>query len=175
MILAPGKRVYIQSYKHDGSLHRTWAMGYVLDADDEKVVLVTDKTWVTESDGRRWLTREPAICYFYYHYWMNVICMMRKNGLYYYCNLASPVLWDSEALKYIDYDLDIKVFPDGKRALLDEDEYAEHSEEMHYSSEIKEIVEDEVNTLNQWIDEHKGPFDPEEIDEWFEKYLAMVQ
>ena len=24
--------VYIQSYKHDGSLHRTWAKGYVIEA-----------------------------------------------------------------------------------------------------------------------------------------------
>ena len=35
-------------------------------------------------------------------------------------------LCDEEALKYIDYDLDIKVYPNGKYHLLDEDEYEQH-------------------------------------------------
>ena len=36
--------------------------------------------------------------------------MIRDNGISYYCNLASPFVLDKEALKYIDYDLDVKVF-----------------------------------------------------------------
>ena len=42
--------IYIQSYKHDGSLHRTWAKGYVLEANEQRFVVVTNKTWVIESD-----------------------------------------------------------------------------------------------------------------------------
>ena len=34
--------VYIQSFKHDGSLHRTWATGYVIEANDQRIVAVTD-------------------------------------------------------------------------------------------------------------------------------------
>ena len=49
--------------------------------------------------------------------------MLREEGVYYYCNLSSPFAYDSEALKYIDYDLDIKVYPDMTYTLLDEDEY----------------------------------------------------
>ena len=52
--------VYIQSYKHDGSLHRTWAKGYVIEANERRIVAVTNKTLVSESDGRKWVTREPA-------------------------------------------------------------------------------------------------------------------
>ena len=37
-----------------------------------------DHTLVTESDGRTWITREPAIVYFHSEYWFNVICMFRK-------------------------------------------------------------------------------------------------
>jgi protein associated with RNAse G/E len=39
--------------------------------------------------------------------------MIRKKGIYYYCNLASPAIMDNGAVKYIDYELDVKVFPDG--------------------------------------------------------------
>ncbi|SUP53040.1 Protein of uncharacterised function (DUF402) [Weissella viridescens] len=61
--------------------------------------------------------------------------MLRENGVSYYCNLASPFVLDKEALKYIDYDLDVKVFPDGERRLLDTDEYEQHRAKWHYSAE----------------------------------------
>ena len=106
MLPEVGSQVYIQSFKHDGSLHRTWAKGFVIEAGVRRVIAVTNKTWVTEADGRRWFTREPAICFFYPDHWYNVITMIRKTGIYYYCNLASPSLYDGEAIKNIDYDLD---------------------------------------------------------------------
>lgn len=62
--LEVGSEVYIQSYKHDGSLHRTWCKGVVVRATDTEYVVVTNKTWVIEADGRKWLTREPAVCFF---------------------------------------------------------------------------------------------------------------
>ncbi len=52
--------------------------------------------------------------------------MIRDNGTSYYCNLASPYYLDNEALKYIDYDLDVKVFADGEKRLLDVEEYERH-------------------------------------------------
>ena len=75
--------IYIQSFKHDGSLHRTWAKGYVMEANKKRIVCVTNKTWVSESDGRRWITREPAICFFYPDKWFNMISMLRKSGIFY--------------------------------------------------------------------------------------------
>ena len=51
MYPTPGSFVHIQSYKHDGSLHRTWCKGFVLEADEKHIVVVTDRAWVIESDG----------------------------------------------------------------------------------------------------------------------------
>ena len=170
-----GSLIYIQSFKHDGSLHRTWSLGFVIEANDERTVVVTNKTWVTEADGRKWYTREPAICFFYPNQWFNILCMMRKTGVYYYCNLASPVIYDGEALKHIDYDLDVKVFPDGKVILLDEDEYEEHSREMNYPESVKNIIEDELQILLDWIEDKKTPFDTEELNEMFKVYLKLLE
>ena len=110
-----GDFITIKSYKHDGSLHRTWRDTMVLKTNENSIIGVNDHTLVTESDGRRWVTREPAIVYFHKKFWFNIIAMIRENGVSYYCNLASPYLLDNEALKYIDYDLDIKVFADGEK------------------------------------------------------------
>ena len=65
---------------------------------------------------------------------------------------------DEEALKYIDYDLDIKVFPDGEKRLLDVDEYELHSKIMHYPQDIDFILKENVKILVDWINNGKGPF-----------------
>ena len=46
--------------------------------------------------------------------------MIRHSGIYYYCNLASPTIYDGEAIKNIDYDLDVKLYPDRTYQVLDE-------------------------------------------------------
>lgn len=171
MKLPINQMVYIQSYKHDGSLHRTWSKGYVLEATDKQYVVVTNKTWVVEADGRRWFTREPAICFFYPDRWYNIITMIRKTGIYYYCNLASPSLYDGEAIKNIDYDLDVKVFPDGKVDILDEDEYEEHSAEMQYGPVVENIVETSLQKLLHIIDAKQEPFNEECIEKYYQAYL----
>ena len=170
-----GSLIYVQSFKHDGSLHRTWSLGFVIESNNERTVVVTNKTWVTEADGRKWYTREPAICFFYPDRWFNILCMMRKTGVYYYCNLASPAIYDGEALKHIDYDLDVKVFPDGKVVLLDEDEYDEHSREMNYPETIKTIIEDELQVLLDWIEQKRTPFQTDELHEMFKVYLKLLE
>lgn len=166
--------VYIQSYKHDGSLHRTWAKGYVIEANERRIVAVTNKTLVSESDGRKWVTREPAICFFYPDKWYNVICMIRKSGIHYYCNLASPSLYDGEAIKNIDYDLDVKVSPTGKTTLLDEDEYQEHSAEMGYSRKLDKAIHYGLDRLMVDIRLQNSPFEHREISALYDKYLRYM-
>ena len=153
-----GDFITIQSYKHDGSLHRTWRDTMVLKITENAIIGVNDHTLVTESDGRRWITREPAIVYFHKKYWFNIIAMIRDNGVSYYCNLASPFHIDQEALKYIDYDLDVKVFTNGEKKLLDVEEYEQHKEKMHYSDDIDFILKENVKVLVDWINQNKGPF-----------------
>jgi protein associated with RNAse G/E len=175
MIPKIGSQVYIQSYKHDGSLHRTWSKGLVVEADEKKYVVVTNKTWVIEADSRKWYTREPAICFFYTDRWYNVISMMRKNGVFYYCNLASPSLYDGEAIKNIDYDLDVKVYPNGGYDILDQDEFEVHAMRMNYSNDIIDVVEGSLDHLLKVIDAHESPFNSGEIDKYFQLYLLMIR
>ncbi|MCF0116156.1 MAG: DUF402 domain-containing protein [Erysipelotrichaceae bacterium] len=163
--------VFIQSFKHDKSLHRTWSKGFVIESNAQQIVAVTNKTWVIEADGRKWYTREPAICFFYPDCWFNIITMIRKTGVYYYCNLASPSLYDGEAIKNIDYDLDIKLYPNGSYEILDEDEYLLHSRYMHYSNDIKVIIEAQMKELIRRIEQREDPFN----DDCVEKYYSLYQ
>ena len=172
--LKQGDHVFIESYKHNGKVHRIWAKALVVEVKDKQIVAVTDKTCVIESDGRRWITKEPAVCFFYEDRFYNVISMARKNGIYYYCNLASPSIFDGEAIKNIDYDLDIKVFPDYSYIILDEYEYAMHAKEMGYDEDIKKILEHQMQDLIDIINKKKEPFDHKQIEEYLLKYFQMI-
>ncbi|WP_421017321.1 DUF402 domain-containing protein [Furfurilactobacillus cerevisiae] len=170
-----GDYVAIKSYKHDESLHRTWRDTMVLKTSENEFIGVNDHTLVTEDDGRRWVTREPAIVYFHKHYWFNIVAMIRDNGVSYYCNLASPYILDKEGLKYIDYDLDIKVFPNQEKKLLDVDEYKDHGRQWQYSSELDKILKSNVRILVDWINNGKGPFSNEYIDLWYKRYKEILK
>lgn len=166
--------VLVHSYKHNGKIHRIWDKGLVVAANEEYVVVVNNKTQVIESDGRVWVAREPAVNFFYLKKWFNVICMIRKTGIYYYCNIASPSLWDGEAIKYIDYDLDLKVYPDGSLKILDEDEYECHKIIMNYSKELDLIVKKELSNLMEMAKAKKGPFDIKYVEDIYLNYLKKL-
>ena len=100
--------------------------------------------------------------------------MVRKTGIYYYCNLASPSIYDGEAIRNIDYDLDVKVFPDGTYIVLDRNEYEYHANKMEYPDEIRKIVEQEMASLISMIEEKRQPFTFTCIDNYLMKYFGMI-
>ncbi|MBU5595647.1 DUF402 domain-containing protein [Amphibacillus sp. MSJ-3] len=167
-----GSPIKIYSYKHNGQLHRIWQENVILKATSTRVIGANDRTQVMESNGRDWVTREPAICFFYSKHWFNVISMLREDGIHYYCNLSSPFVYESGAVKYIDYDLDIKVFPDMTYTLLDEDEYHLHRELMNYPQVLDQILRNNVDYLIQMIRQRKGPFSFEYVEQWYELFLT---
>lgn len=166
-----GDYVLIHSYKHDGSIHRSWEKGLVLDTNEKRTIIMNQHTLVNESDGRIWYTREPAICYFSHDDWYNVICMIRKTGVHYYCNIASPTLYDGEALKYIDYDLDLKVFPDAGYKILDTEEYKYHASLMGYSKELDYILHHRLDALISKAEAREGVFDETFVKKWYHVFL----
>lgn len=154
-------KIEIISYKHNGDLHRVWHNANVVRHNEKEFVVVNDHSNVIDGDGRRWKTKEPAVCYFYKDYWFNVICMLRNGSIYYYCNLSSPYVVDSEGIKYIDYELDVKVFPSGDRLILDRDEFEFNQIHYHYSQELINIIEKQLKVLLEMIDRKEGPFSSE--------------
>lgn len=168
-------RIEIISYKHDGGLHRVWQYAYIIKETDEMIVLVNDRASVIDGDGHRWKTKEPAVCYFFKKYWFNIICMLRSDDIYYYCNLSSPYILDSEGLKYIDYDLDVKVFPSGDKIILDRDEFDFNLTDMKYSKDLVEVIENNLKGLLARIEKEENPFDRGSVYQDFQLYLRKVK
>ena len=168
-----GDILKIQCYKHNGQIYRNWDETLVIEVNDSYIVCANNRARVTEIDGRKWTTKEPAILFFYKNKWFNIISQFKKNGIYYYCNIASPYVIEEDTIKYIDYDLDLRVFPDETFRVLDKGEYEYHKEKMHYSKEIDKIVNIELNNLINIYKEKQGPFDYNYLRKYYNIYISM--
>lgn len=165
--------VKIHSYKHNKSIHRVWNNILVLANNEHELVVGNYKTRVVESTGRYWSTKEPAICFFYDNEWFNIIAMLKEDGIYYYCNISSPYVFDDEAIKYIDYDLDLRVDANYNYRILDRDEYRHHAKIMNYSPKLKEVVEASLAKVIEMVKAKSGPFDHEVVMKYYEKYKSL--
>ena len=107
---------------------------------------------------------------------MNVLAMFKENrGICYYVNVASPTIWDKGYLKYIDYDLDVKLYPDGLEKTLDEKEYARHIQTYGYPKELSKAIEKSIAEVRELIKDRKFPFQNEEIERLYSKFLEENQ
>lgn len=164
------KWIIVQAYKHNGELHRQWSHSFVVVDDEDYFIVVSVRSSVIENDGRKWHTKEPAVFIMPKKKWFNVIAMMKESGIAYYVNIASPTIFDKKYLKYIDYDLDIKLFSDGSTKLLDEFEYKKHASEQGYSDTIKQKLFDSVNEVYELIKNKNFPFVDKEILKLFRSF-----
>ena len=165
-----GKWIQIQAYKHNGELHRQWSYGYCIKETPDYFVIVSVRASVIEADGRKWHTKEPALFILSKNKWMNVIAMMKEDGVCFYVNLASPTLFDGKYLKYIDYDLDIKMFSDGTTKLVDVNEFKKHSEEQCYGEDVKRILSKQVDEIYKMMKARSYPFQSDEIYNTFNNF-----
>ena len=148
-----GDKFEIQCYKHNKKVHREWSEAIILDIKKEYIVCGNNKTTVIEAEGTTWKTKEPAILYFFKNKWYNIIAQMKKDGIYYYCNIATPYIIEENKIKYIDYDLDLRIFPKGDYKILDKLEYEYHKNKMHYSKELDIVIN---NAMKNLIEEYKN-------------------
>ena len=170
-----GAHYDIHCYKHDSNIHRYWDEAILLEINEDYLVFGNEKTKVIEADGRTWRTKVPAIMYFYKNHWFNVIGQLKANGVYYYCNIASPYVIDGKTIKYIDYDLDLRVFPDGAFKVLDRGEYNYHKVKMQYSDDLDLILKSELSHLIELARKKDGPFQVGKVAYYHEIYKRYKQ
>ena len=172
--LKVGDKLAIHCYKHSGAIDRICDEAIVLEVSDDMLVCANDKAKLIEHDGRVHHTNESAILFFYKKRWFNVLGQLKKHGLFYYCNIATPFLIDNGVIKYIDYDLDLRVFPDGGFKILDRNEYNYHKKLMKYPEEIDMILKRELSDLIELKKNKQGPFADGIVEKYYEMYKKII-
>lgn len=168
-----GDRLQIQCYKHNGKIHRSWDEAIVLDFKKDYIVFGNNKTQVTEAEGNIWKTKEPAIMYFFKDKWFNVIAQLKKDGIYYYCNIASPFIIEENTIKYIDYDLDLRIFPSGDYKILDKGEYKYHKRIMNYSDELDLVINHAMKDLIELYENNHVVFNKKMNYHYYDEYNSV--
>ena len=170
-----GQNLEIQCYKHNGKVNCKWHEAVVIDIKDNYIVCANSKSLVTEADGSTWKTKEPAIMYFFKDRWFNIIAQLKKTGISYYCNIATPYIIEDGTIKYIDYDLDLRIFPDGSYKILDRNEYKYHKKIMKYSDDLDKAVKNGLDDLIKFYQNDNHIFIEETNKEYRRKYLDIKE
>jgi protein associated with RNAse G/E len=168
-----GSIFHVHCYKHDGKVHKSWNEVVLICETDEFLICGNDNAKVIEADGRSWRTGEPAIIFYNKKNWYDVIAQLKKSGITYYCDIASPCVIDENVIKYIDYDLDVRVFVDGAFKIKDRGEYNYHKRVMSYSKGLDKVLKSELTNLIELIKNKKGPFEPGIIEKYYKQYNEL--
>lgn len=168
-----GDKFKIQCYKHNGKVHRYWDEAVVIDVTKEYIVCANNKILVIESDGSTRKTREPAIMYFYRDKWFNVIAQLKKDGISYYCNIATPYIIEDDTIKYIDYDLDLRIYNTGEYKILDRQEYNYHKKLMGYSDDLDCAIKNGLDELINLYKKGSIIFDTEYNLKYYDNYIKL--
>jgi len=70
----------------------------------------------------------------------------------YYCNVAKPFTLDGGTLEFVDLDIDVVVWPDGRVEVLDRDDFEENSVKFGYPNDVIEKAEAALIELLSLID-----------------------
>lgn len=170
-----GDKLEIHCYKHNGKFYRQSDEAVVLDIKEDYIVVGNRKTTILRSDGRVTQTKEAAILFFFKKRWFNIIGQLKEYGTYFYCNIATPYIIDENVIKYIDYDLDLRVFPNGSFKILDRMEYKYHKKQMNYSSRLDFILKYELGNLIDMVRKKEAPFNKKTIEKYHQIYLNIMQ
>ncbi len=170
-----GDRLEIHCYKHNGRVHRQWDEAVVLDIRENYIVCGNNETTVVNSDGSVWKTKEPQIWFFFKDRWFNIIGQLKNHGIYFKCNIATPYVIDENTIKFIDYDLDLKIFPNGSFKILDRMEYQYHKKQMHYSSRLDFILKYELGNLIDIVRKKDDPFNKKTIEKYYQDYIYLSE
>ncbi|NQZ65619.1 MAG: DUF402 domain-containing protein [Mycoplasmatales bacterium] len=168
MKLINGSIINVQAYKHDGTLYRQWNGVKVLENSPEMITLFMYKTKVAEKWGQKWVVREPILWWFPKQEFYNTTGLIRPSGTYFYTNLASTPIFEDSTLKFIDYDLDIKAYPDSPIKVVDRKEYERNSKKFKYPKKLNNILKKTIYSTIKKIKIGEDFFDKDVVDRYLE-------
>ncbi len=164
-----GDIVNVQAFKHDGTLYRQWNGLKVIEVSPSVTVLFAFKTKVAEDKGQRWIIREPMLWFFSSDSFFNTNVLLRESGSYFYTNLSSPYFFEDSTIKYIDYDLDVKMYPNKKTRVVDKDEYEKHKKLYGYPKELIIKIDNTILDVLTNIRNRDGIFNYDVINSYVQQ------
>lgn len=177
------KKIMVHGYKKNGWLYRVWEFPIVVDENDEYVCLSKKSTNVITSEKnskRNFKSKsdKDTFWFFFKDKWFNILVTINTDkSISFYINIASPFIYEEEAIKYIDFDLDIKIYPNHEYKLLDENEFELHKEEFNYGGKLSGIIKEQASILmkKESIDKIISYFNYDFMQKINNKYKKIIK
>lgn len=171
-----GSRIMVHAYKFNGWLYRSWEYPVILEVNEDYVVLGNEESTILSSkEGTNHFffskVVKPTFWFFFKDKWFNLITTSTPNGYQNYINISSPFIFEESAFKYIDLDLDFKIFPNGNWIEVDINEFMVNQVNFRYPPKLVEIAK---RTEDELINMIKNEYFKEYInDQTMEKYNQL--
>jgi protein associated with RNAse G/E len=157
------KPVYVLATNYDGSEH--WQHHAVLiEATDQIVITSTSAGLEVTGEDGIYVSPFNTRGHYWPDRWFNVIRLEEPDGRLsgFYCNVATPVQFDGETVRYADLQLDVRVFAEGgelRCEVRDEDEFEAARERYAYADDLIERCWRAVEDLIALVEAREFPFD----------------
>ena len=93
--------------------------------------------------------------------WYNVFRFCEPDGSVrnFYCNITMPPTFEKGVLDYVDLDIDVILWPDGRVDTLDEDDFVANGARFGYPADVRQNALDSLSELKSLITLGQRPFD----------------
>ena len=148
-------KIAVHAYKFDGSLYRTFEFPRVIYENEKYIILdLQNCRIISQAKNQKFYhsySKKDSLWVLFKEEWYNLFININdKNKIIYYFNVATPFLFEEDAIKYIDLDLDVRVIDVNTQIemirVLDEREFETHANKMLYPKKLVnkalEVTED---------------------------------
>jgi uncharacterized protein len=85
-----------------------------------------------------------------------------------YVNINTPATRDGDCIRYVDLDLDVLRFTDGRCEIVDQDEFALHQVQLGYPSDVIAATEQAADDVLRAVRDGGAPLDGVAARMWAE-------
>ena len=144
-----GREITINARKYDGSLRRQWTAGIVSQTEELTIAVGRFEFDVEHSDLGLIKQGTVSFEHFWRDRWYNIFRFHEPDGALrnYYCNVAMPFTLEGETLEFVDLDIDVVAWPDGRVEVLDRDDFEVNSVKFGYPEDVIAAAEQSLAEL----------------------------
>ena len=156
----PDRIITINSRKYDGHVRRSWKGGLVHASNDLLILVGKFTEDVVHNDLGYISAGTVSFEHFWLDRWYNVFRFHEPDGKLkaHYANITMPPLFAGDAIDYVDLDIDVILWPDGRVEVLDRDDFEANKVIYGYPVELVRRAEDVLTELLTLIKNHEFPF-----------------
>lgn len=146
----------INSRKLDGTVRRSWTCRFVSQQDSHLIFEGEFESDVVHPDLGHIVAGTRSVEHYWLDRWYNVFRFFEPTGEFrnIYYNINMPPTLSDGALDYVDLDIDIVVWPDGRVVILDESDFEENAATFNYPTELRERVRATLQQIESMLSDN---------------------